>query len=389
MRLRATAAAGRSTALAALALSAAVAVALSGCGTAHAPTDPASVRTASTGRPLTSAKSPAKAQTPNQRAVADANAILASFAVPTGAQQDLRRPDRGQGRAQVPGPDPRHARPGGQGRVVDRAGRAAERARLGGQAPAAPVLDGRAPVPAPGPASQRPGARSSRCPASPACSTRASWWSQVVQDGDKTAIRVDAQVTWQPARPASEKVPAAAKAVTISMDLGLNQGGKKPPKPVTITDPAKVRELTALINGLALFPPGIVQLPGRLRRRSRADVPRRPRHSGPRGRHRRPLRLRWRGSHHRRQVAAGAGAARAPTAAPADPEDRPACPGRSPPSRDWYELWRFRPGRAVKRAHENSDPVPRDRGRARRRGLAGPGNRAHRAQPRGARWRRC
>ncbi len=84
---------------------------------------------------------------------------------------------------------------------------------------------------------------------------------EVVQDGDKTAIRVDAQVTWQPARPASEKVPAAAKAVTISMDLGLNQRGKKPPKPVTITDRAKVRKLTALINSLALFPPGTFNCP--------------------------------------------------------------------------------------------------------------------------------
>ena len=45
---------------------------------------------------------------------------------------------------------------------------------------------------------------------------------EVVQDGANTAIRVDAQVTWQPAVPASEKVPAAAKAVTISMDLGMN-----------------------------------------------------------------------------------------------------------------------------------------------------------------------
>ena len=58
------------------------------------------------------------------------------------------------------------------------------------------------------------------------------------------------------ARPASEKVPVTAQAVTISMDLGLNQGGKTPPKPVTITDPATVRELKALINGLAVFPPG-------------------------------------------------------------------------------------------------------------------------------------
>ena len=84
---------------------------------------------------------------------------------------------------------------------------------------------------------------------------------EVVQDGDKTAIRVDAQVTWQPAVPASEKVPAAAKAVTISMDLAMNQGSKKPPKPVTITDPAKVGQLRALINSLPLFPPGVFSCP--------------------------------------------------------------------------------------------------------------------------------
>jgi hypothetical protein len=131
MRIRASAAVSRSTALASLALSAGVAVALSGCGTVHAPgaTDPASVRVGSTGVPLTSAKSPA-------------------------------------------------------------------------------------------PATAR-----------------------------------------QPARLASEKVPATAQAVTISMDLGLNQGGKEPPKPVTITDPAKVRALTALINGLGLFPPGMFSCP--------------------------------------------------------------------------------------------------------------------------------
>ncbi len=92
---------------------------------------------------------------------------------------------------------------------------------------------------------------------------------EVVQDGDKTAIRVDAQVTWQPAAPASEKVPAAAKAVTISMDdLGLNQRGKKPPKPVTITDPAKVSELRSLINSLTLIPPGMFSCPAGVRRRS-------------------------------------------------------------------------------------------------------------------------
>jgi hypothetical protein len=57
------------------------------------------------------------------------------------------------------------------------------------------------------------------------------------------------------------KVPATATAVTISMEIGLNQGGRKPPAPVTITDPAKVRALIALINGLGRFPPGQYSCP--------------------------------------------------------------------------------------------------------------------------------
>ena len=77
-----------------------------------------------------------------------------------------------------------------------------------------------------------------------------------------TSTKSPAQATaGHPARPASEKVPATAQAVTISMDLGRNQAGKEPPKPVTITDPAEVRALTALINGLAPFPPGMFSCP--------------------------------------------------------------------------------------------------------------------------------
>ncbi len=79
---------------------------------------------------------------------------------------------------------------------------------------------------------------------------------QAVADGEQTAVRVDAQVTWTPARPASEQVPPAARAVTVSEDLGLNQGSARPPKPVTITDPAKVRRLAALVNDLPLTTPG-------------------------------------------------------------------------------------------------------------------------------------
>ncbi len=84
---------------------------------------------------------------------------------------------------------------------------------------------------------------------------------EVVRDGGHTAIRVDAEVTWLPAGTGSERVPARAKAVTITMDTGMNQGSKKPPSPATITDPAKVRRLVALINGLPRPLPGIRDCP--------------------------------------------------------------------------------------------------------------------------------
>jgi hypothetical protein len=68
----------------------------------------------------------------------------------------------------------------------------------------------------------------------------------------QTAIRVDAQVSWQPPRPASERVPSAARVVTItqlpSLDPRLSHGHA----PVTITGLATVRRLAALVDSLQL-----------------------------------------------------------------------------------------------------------------------------------------
>jgi len=262
MSIRAGAAVGRSTAFALLALSAGVAVALSGCGTAHAPgpTGPASGRVGSTGVPLTSAKSPAQATlAPSQRAVADADAIFASFVVPTGARRLSAAPTVEKGILETP--DELPATPD----VVDKAGwwiaPGAPRSVLAWEAGHLPRrFSGTGTGTGSGPGF-RVWSQSESLPDVPGVLDSRELVITAVPDGDKTAIRVDAEVTWQPARPASEKVPAAAQAVTISMDLGLNAGGKQPPKPVTITDPAKVRALTALINGLALFPPGTYSCP--------------------------------------------------------------------------------------------------------------------------------
>ena len=68
----------------------------------------------------------------------------------------------------------------------------------------------------------------------------------------QTAIRVDAQVSWQPRRPASERVPSATRVITITQLPGLGPHARRPPAPVTITDPAVVRRLAALVDSLQL-----------------------------------------------------------------------------------------------------------------------------------------
>ena len=66
-----------------------------------------------------------------------------------------------------------------------------------------------------------------------------------------TYVRVDANVAWIPVRPAAEKVPVGVKVVTItaSPDMNHRQGT---PGPVTVTSPAKVAQIVALMDGLSL-----------------------------------------------------------------------------------------------------------------------------------------
>jgi hypothetical protein len=68
----------------------------------------------------------------------------------------------------------------------------------------------------------------------------------------QTAIRVDAQVSWQPPRPGPDRVPAAARVVTITQLPSLNPHARRPPAPVTITALAVVRRLAALVGSLQL-----------------------------------------------------------------------------------------------------------------------------------------
>ena len=240
------------------AVAAVAAITLAGCGVAHPATEKtADQKTGTTGK-ITPAQRPAAG--PQQRAEADAGSILASFAVPSGARRLSAAPSAGKGALktaiQIPGtPD-----------LVDKTS--------WWLAPGSPhqVLAWEAKHVSP--------RYSSEGTATIGAGDRVSIWSdmfslpavngvldsrelivEVIQDGKQTAIRVDAQVTWQPATPASDRIPAAAKAVTIALNPGLNQHGKKAPKPVTITDPTKVSQLRALINAQKLFPPGTYHCP--------------------------------------------------------------------------------------------------------------------------------
>ena len=212
------------------------------------------------GVPPTGATSPSPSPaSPLQRAQADAAAILASFAVPAGARWLAAAPGVEDGLLSQPAQEPATPDlvdnvswwvvPGAPQPVL-----AWEKAHLSDRFSSSGTATGTG-----------PGATfwsdEFSLPAIPAVLDSRELIVTAVSDGDRTAIRADAQVTWQPARPAGERVPAAVKAVTISMDIGTNQGGRKPPIPVTITDQARVHALLALVNDLPPFPPGEYSCP--------------------------------------------------------------------------------------------------------------------------------
>jgi hypothetical protein len=71
-----------------------------------------------------------------------------------------------------------------------------------------------------------------------------------------TYVRVDSNVAWIPARPASERVPAGVTVVTITASPDMNHP-KGTPAPVTVTSPAEVAKIVALLDGLSLNTSGV------------------------------------------------------------------------------------------------------------------------------------
>jgi hypothetical protein len=82
----------------------------------------------------------------------------------------------------------------------------------------------------------------------------------VASDGlDITAVRVDAEVTWMSPKPATERIPAAAKVVTITPVTGVKPVPSTD-RPVTVTG-KEVTSIAKAVDDLPLFPPGIFHCP--------------------------------------------------------------------------------------------------------------------------------
>jgi hypothetical protein len=90
---------------------------------------------------------------------------------------------------------------------------------------------------------------------------------EVVRDGShRTAIRVDAQVVWLPAKQAAERITPDATVVTVAPQVGVGPLPVSARKrladwPVTVTDPATVARIAAVVDGQPVFPPGIYSCP--------------------------------------------------------------------------------------------------------------------------------
>jgi len=229
-----------------------LALALAGCAVANSPATGASHTASSTAHPTAATALP-----PQQRAEADADAILAAFVVPPGARK-LPGPPTGQAN-QMKNITGSSASPnwidktgfwqvkGNPQQVLAWTASHVGRSHTDGGLTTNLPVQGRP---------ETVWERDYSLPPVPAVEDTRELTVEVADAGNgQTAIRVDAQVTWLPARQASEMVPAAATAITLSLipDGNLN---KKPPQPVTIASPMAVHRTIAMVNSLPVFPPG-------------------------------------------------------------------------------------------------------------------------------------
>ncbi|MGH3295197.1 MAG: hypothetical protein ACRDP7_25710 [Trebonia sp.] len=237
---------------------------LAGCAVAG-PSGTGHSATGTAGRPSASSASSASptssaSLTPGQRAQADAAAILAAFAMPPGAKRlpappasvkaALGRPFQTDSSPDIADKDSFWTVPGVPAAVL--AWEEQHVPRRFTHAETFHGTDGSA---------ARSGDVFTLPPIAGVLESRELMVEVADGGGGQTAIRVDAQVTWTPAKPAGAVVPAAARAVTLSMNYGGNADGRKPPAPVTITDPVTVGDLAALVDHVPPLPSGSYNCP--------------------------------------------------------------------------------------------------------------------------------
>lgn len=227
------------------------ALVIAGCGTVHAPSRSASAR-------ASASASPASAS-PEQRASADAASILSSFVPPPGAVRTTAVP--GNLRVQpfpIRGANSVHDTSYWHVSGSPQSALAWEKAHLpsrfsavgsGTTGSPATLWDENFALPA----------------AQGVLTERGLAVAAVKTGGGQATLRVDAQVTWAPAKPAAERIPAAAKVVTVSPAPALVAGARMP-STVTITNAATVQRIASLIDGLPVFPPGSYSCPAGLDR---------------------------------------------------------------------------------------------------------------------------
>jgi hypothetical protein len=230
------------------------ALAITACGTGH-------VASGGAGTPSSGKTPTTVSATPQQRASADATSILASFVPPPGAVRLSAAPAAAAGALRTApgavGSSPDAVRDTSWWRVPGspRSVLAWEKAHLpsrftmSGYGTSGPPQLWQENFTLPAVAGVLP--------------VRGLMVNAVDAGGGQTALRVDAQVTWVPAKPASEQVPAAAKVVTISAAPGVVVGAKLP-TPVTISNAASVQRIASLVDGLPVFPPARYNCPADL-----------------------------------------------------------------------------------------------------------------------------
>src|ERR1700691_5166492 len=213
---------------------------VAGCGTTHVTPGSAGASPASSSPP---ASATAANATPRERAEANATAILASFASPSRATRLSSAPDVAGDALRAPEflpaspdvvDDVSWWRVPGQPQAV----LAWEKTHLPRDFTAAGTTRGGSPAAVYADEVTLPALTG-------VLSTRVLDVAAVSAGTVQTDLRVDAVVLWQPAKPASERVPSTAKAVTITAVSGPPTETLVP-APVTITAAATVRRLAAV-----------------------------------------------------------------------------------------------------------------------------------------------